>query len=85
MRSKIADIKNVVEGGSPGAGLGAHFIGYFVESTPWAHLDIASVDLRTSSLPTVPEGFSGFGVRLLDRFVREFRAMQDSLPVEAAK
>jgi leucyl aminopeptidase len=85
MRSKIADIKNVVEGGGPGAGLGAHFIGYFVESTPWAHLDIASVDLRTSSLPTVPEGFSGFGVRLLDRFVREFRAVQDSPPVEAAK
>jgi leucyl aminopeptidase len=73
MTSKIADIKNVVEGGGPGAGLGAHFIGAFVETTPWAHLDIASVDNRTSSLPTVPEGLSGFGVRLLDRFIRDFR------------
>jgi leucyl aminopeptidase len=73
MKSNIADIKNVVEGGAPGAGFGGHFIGYFVERTPWAHLDIASVDWRTKSLPTVPEGAAGFGVRLLDRFVRDFR------------
>ncbi len=82
MRSSIADIKNVVEGGSPGAGLGAHFIGYFVERTPWAHLDIASVDLRGSSLPTVPEGLSGFGVRLLDRFVRDFRPVPAVSPAK---
>nr|WP_314443057.1 leucyl aminopeptidase [uncultured Sphingomonas sp.] len=78
MRSGIADIKNVVEGGGPGAGLGAHFIGEFVASTPWAHLDIASVDGRSSALPTVPEGLSGFGVRLLDRFVRDFRPVPGS-------
>jgi leucyl aminopeptidase len=75
MTSKIADIQNVVEGGGPGASLGAHFIGYFVERTPWAHLDIAGVDSRGSDLPTVPAGLSGFGVRLLDRFVRDFRAV----------
>lgn len=73
MKSDIADLKNVVESGAPGAGFGAHFIGEFVASTPWAHLDIASVDNRGSALPTVPEGLSGFGVRLLDRFVRDFR------------
>jgi leucyl aminopeptidase len=73
MESDIADIKNVVEGGAPGAGFGAHFIGYFIDKTPWAHLDIAGMDIRSSSLPTVPKGFVGFGVRLLDRFVREFR------------
>ena len=73
MESDVADIKNVVEGGAPGAGLGAHFIGTFVEQTPWAHLDIASLDIRRSALPTVPQGFAGFGVRLLDRFVRDFR------------
>jgi leucyl aminopeptidase len=73
MESSIADIKNVVEGGAPGASLGAHFIGYFVERTPWAHLDIAGVDLQGKALPTVPEGLTGFGVRLLDRFVRDFR------------
>ncbi len=73
MKSDIADIKNVVEGGSPGAGFGGHFIGAFVERTPWAHLDIAGVDWRTKDLPTVPKGSAGFGVRLLDRFVRDFR------------
>lgn len=73
MESDIADIKNSDEGGAPGAGLGAHFIGFFVDSTPWAHIDIASVDLRSSATPTVPEGMAGFGVRLLDAFVRDFR------------
>ena len=75
MRSDIADIKNVVEGGGPGAGLGAHFIGSFVtEATPWAHLDIAGNEMGTSWSPTVPDtGATGFGVRLLDRFVRNFR------------
>jgi leucyl aminopeptidase len=75
MESDIADIKNVVEGGSPGAGFGAHFIGSFVDRTPWAHLDIAGVDSRSSNAPTVPEGLAGFGVRLLDRFVRHFRPL----------
>jgi leucyl aminopeptidase len=75
MESDIADIKNVVEGGGPGAGLGAHFIGYFVDRTPWAHLDIASVDLQGKTTATVPEGLSGFGVRLLDRFARDFRSV----------
>ncbi|MDQ8757884.1 leucyl aminopeptidase [Sphingosinicella sp. LHD-64] len=72
MDSDIADIKNSDEGGSPGAGLGAHFIGFFVESTPWAHLDIAGVDMGADQ-PTVPDGYAGFGVRLLDRFVRNFQ------------
>jgi leucyl aminopeptidase len=73
MKSDIADLKNVVEGGAPGASFGAHFIGEFVSATPWAHLDIAGVDQRSASAPTVPAGLSGFGVRLLDRFVRDFR------------
>ena len=60
------------------AGLGAHFIGSFVERTPWAHLDIAGVDSGSRSNPVVPEGMAGFGVRLLDAFVRSFR------PVPAA-
>ena len=74
MSSDIADIKNVNEGTGPGASLGAHFIGSFVtEATPWAHLDIAGNELTGSASPTVPEGATGFGVRLLDRFVRDFR------------
>lgn len=81
MDSEIADIRNSAEGVSgAGAGLGAHFIGAFVERTPWAHLDIASVMRRSSSAPTVPEGMSGFGIRLLDRFVRDFRPVASPAP-----
>ena len=76
--SAIADIKNVSEGGGPGAGHGAHFIGYFVgEDTPWAHLDIAGNEMGSGS-DTGPEGATGFGVRLLDRFVRDFRPVSAS-------
>jgi leucyl aminopeptidase len=74
MKSDIADIKNVVEGGGPGAGLGATFIGFFVDGkTPWAHLDIAGVNWADKSEPTTPKGASGWGVRLLDEMARNWR------------
>jgi leucyl aminopeptidase len=75
MKSDIADIKNVVEGGGPGAGLGAHFIGFFVdEKTPWAHLDIAGVNYADKAGPLHPKGATGFGVRLFDQFARDWAA-----------
>jgi len=71
LESPIADVR---AGGTqgPGAGNGAHFIGAWIqEGTPWAHLDIAGMSWRTDNpLPTSPKGASGYGVRLLDRFVR---------------
>lgn len=74
MKSEIADIKNVVEGGGPGAGLGATFIGFFVDKeTPWAHLDIAGVNWSDKSGPVNPKGASGWGVRLLDEMARTWR------------
>jgi len=70
LKSPIADLRN--GGGSPGAGAGAYFIGEWVDrKLPWAHLDIAGSDWASSATPTVPEGATGFGVRLLDRFVRD--------------
>ncbi len=70
LKSPIADLRN--GGGSPGAGAGAYFIGEWVDrQLPWAHLDIAGSDWASSAEPTVPEGATGFGVRLLDRFVRD--------------
>ena len=74
MESPIADIRNSGGPGSiAGAGLGAFFIGNWVdESTEWAHLDIASMAWRDNEdLPTVPMGASAFGIRLLDRYVRQ--------------
>jgi leucyl aminopeptidase len=73
MKSDIADIKNVVEGGGPGAGLGATFIGYFVdEKMPWAHIDIAGVNWADRGDAVTPKGASGFGVRLLDQMARDW-------------
>ena len=71
MKSDIADIRNSATGQGPGASLGAHFIGFFVdEATPWAHLDIAGVNRTDKASPLVPKGMTGFGVRLLDQFAR---------------
>lgn len=72
MESPIADIRNSGMGAGAGAGLGAHFIGQWVaEDMPWAHLDIAGMAWRLNEdLPTVPLGASGFGIRVLDRYVR---------------
>ncbi len=73
MKSDIADIKNVVEGGRPGASLGAHFVGYFVDpATPWAHLDIAGVNWYDKADAITPKGASGYGVRLLDATARNW-------------
>ena len=41
------------------------------DDTPWAHLDIAGVTWSSKPLPTVPKGGTGFGVRLLDRLVKD--------------
>jgi leucyl aminopeptidase len=71
MKSDIADIKNVVEGGRPGAGLAAHFVGYFVDpATPFAHIDIAGVNWNDKADAITPKGASGYGVRLLDATAR---------------
>jgi leucyl aminopeptidase len=69
--SAAADMKNT--GGRPGGSItAALFIQRFIKDTPWAHLDIAAVAWKKpSSSPTIPEGATGFGVRLLDRLVAD--------------
>lgn len=67
--SPIADIKNVGprEGGSITA---AQFLQRFVEEgTEWAHLDIAGTVWSDKPGTTYDKGATGFGVRLLDRWV----------------
>ncbi len=69
--SPIADMKNVGprEGGSITA---AQFIQRYVEKgTPWAHLDIAGMVWSSKPGATWDKGATGFGVRILDRFVRD--------------
>jgi leucyl aminopeptidase len=69
--SPIADMKNVGprEGGSITA---AQFIQRFVDKgTPWAHLDIAGMVWASKPGATWEKGATGFGVRVLDRYVRD--------------
>jgi leucyl aminopeptidase len=69
LETPSADMKNI--GIRPGGSItAALFLQKFVNETPWAHLDIAAVAWRKSSTnPTVPDGASGFGVRLLNTLV----------------
>lgn len=70
IESDFADIKNS-DAGDPGASAGAAFIGSFInEEQVWAHLDIAGVDLLKKAQTTVPKGYSGWGVRTLDEYLR---------------
>ena len=71
IESMAADMKNI--GGRPGGSItAALFLQKFVNDTPWAHLDIASVAWKKpSNNPTIPEGASGFGVRLLNQLVAD--------------
>jgi leucyl aminopeptidase len=71
LESLAADMKNI--GGRPGGSItAALFLQKFVNDTPWAHLDIAPTAWKKPSTnPTIPEGATGFGVRLLNRLVAD--------------
>jgi leucyl aminopeptidase len=70
IKSEVADVKNGGAGGA-GASVGAAFIGSFIGAgQAWAHIDIAGVDYNEEPQPTAPKGFTGWGVRLLDEYVR---------------
>ena len=71
--SDIADMKNVGKKRDAGSTAGAVLLQRFVNNTPWAHLDIAGTAWAHSDEALVPKGATGFGVRLLDRFVADTR------------
>ncbi len=71
--SKFADMKNT--GGSRwgGAITAAQFIKRFVDDkTPWAHLDIAGTAFNSRQTDINKSWASGWGVRLLDRLVKDY-------------
>jgi leucyl aminopeptidase len=69
--SPIADMKNV--GGRHGGSItAAQFLQRFIDKgTPWAHLDIAGTVWADKPGNTWDKGATGYGVRLLDRYVRD--------------
>ena len=70
MESKVADLKNS-GGRMGGVGTSAAFLKEFTDY-PWAHLDIAGMAMSEKDNGYVPEGATGFGVRLLVEFLRNW-------------
>lgn len=71
INSPIADMQNI---GPRGAGsiTAAQFLKRFIENdTPWAHLDIAGMVWAEKPGHAWGKGATGYGVRLLDRFIRD--------------
>jgi leucyl aminopeptidase len=70
IKSDIADMKNI-GGRQGGAVVAAQFIQRFVNNKPWVHLDIAGVAWSSKDTAITPKGATAYGVRLLDRLVRD--------------
>jgi len=71
LKSRIADIANV-GGRQAGAVTAAQFLQRFIgDDVPWVHLDIAGVAYDSKGTDLAPKGPTGWGVRALDRLVRD--------------
>ena len=72
IKSDVADVKNIGDG-TAGTIVGGAFLKKFAEGYPWVHLDIAGTawDVKGSSY-TPSKGGTGFGVRLLVQFARDW-------------
>ncbi len=69
IKSDMAEVKNSGGRGS-GVSSSAKFLEHFTEGYPWAHLDIASVVWTDDGkIPEIPAGPTGYGVRLLARWI----------------
>jgi len=69
--SMVADLKNIGDASS-GAGtiVGGLFLREFVSRVPWAHIDFSSTVVADKPFPCHPRGATGFGVRLLLRYLQ---------------
>ncbi|HIQ05234.1 MAG TPA: leucyl aminopeptidase, partial [Anaerolineae bacterium] len=72
IKSDVAQVKNATEDRYAGVATSAKFLEHFTEGYPWAHLDIASVAWEEKGKPLIPKGATGYGVRLLTQFLRDW-------------
>jgi leucyl aminopeptidase len=85
--SAIADVANIGAPGFLGLGgrsptAGAKFLQRFVGDARWAHLDIAGTAMSSRRTGLSGKGATGFGVRLLDAWLRHLELEQ---PIERAR
>ncbi|MEM4259971.1 MAG: leucyl aminopeptidase [Candidatus Woesearchaeota archaeon] len=72
VKGENADVSNIGKKGS-GAGVinGASFLSYFVEKTPWAHIDIAGTAFINEERDYISKNATGWGVRLLVNYLEK--------------
>ncbi|RMI13718.1 leucyl aminopeptidase family protein [Cellulomonas triticagri] len=75
VRSDVADLRHVPQDGKYGGGsiTAALFLREFVGTRTWAHLDIAGPARATADKHEVTEGATGYGARLLLRYLAALR------------
>jgi leucyl aminopeptidase len=66
----VADMKNI-GGRNAGSITAAQFLQRFVNKVPWAHLDVAGTAMDSVKSPINQSWASGWGVRLLNRLVKD--------------
>ena len=73
LKSKVADMQNISNGRYAGSVTAGQFLQRYVNDVPWAHLDIAGMaSIFDRQLATAEKGATGFGVRLLDKLVKDY-------------
>lgn len=73
IQSQVADLRNVTNTRLGGAITAALFLQEFVGKIPWAHIDMAGpAFLERQSLPYFSEGATGYGVRTLAQFLKNY-------------
>jgi leucyl aminopeptidase len=80
LKSTNADIKNI-GGRAGGAITAAAFLSFFVDSTPWVHLDIAGTAWNqegTKERTYNPKGATGFGIRTIVNFIANHSTLSSS-------
>ncbi len=70
LKSDVADMKNI-GGREAGSITAAKFLERFVEY-PWIHIDMAGPSFIRTARPYHPVGGTGYGVRLLAEFLRDY-------------
>jgi leucyl aminopeptidase len=69
IESPIADMQNISKGRGGGSITAAQFLQKFVNKKTWAHLDIAGVSWDKKGSDLHAPGATGFGIRLLNKFI----------------
>lgn len=68
---EIADMKNMGDGANAGSITAAQFLKRFTNDVPWAHIDVAGMVWTLKPGRLWDKGATGYGVRLLDRYVKD--------------